>query len=415
MLNALHGLMIVLLAALALSSPAASQEIYKWTDEDGIVHYGDDPPTGSVRTSEIVREKPPPQPNNILTTSKTVGVSKIADITRYALFVGEEYAPTAKNVRSLVPTKDRLWITYSDKVVSFDPTKNEATKYDFAHLNLNVFEIQISNHYLVIRSRNKLGTTSELNIYDLWQDLYYTIPLDNPYSNLVPYNDHYNDGLFMFDQKGRTLIKHGKVPIPLGVESVDTVKYPMNTLSYVQQTSMTMDSAWFLGSGKESCLISLLDKGDGNVTTFSYKEMGLLASDRCVSIVADHKEVWISVRKSLRRFDADLLVYDIEAATWELLDKRNDGLEFTVSQLWMDAEHVYSRNRGCSQITAMDRKSRNMTAIDLDDYEFEPRDGGGCVDKHTLFNGHLWSLKFASRGRQKYPVLYKVPLDTFSP
>ncbi len=56
-----------------------------------------------------------------------------------------------------------------------------------------------------------------------------------------------------------------------------------------------------------------------------------------------------------------------------------------------------------------------MTAIDLKDYELDSFDGGGCVDKHTLFNGHLWALKFANRGRQKYPVLYKIPLDGFSP
>jgi len=415
MSNDINGLMIVLLTALVLASPVVSQEIYKWTDEDGNVHYEDNPPTGSVGTSEIVREKPPPQSNSILTESESVGVTKTADFTRYALFVGEEYAPTAKNVRSLIATEERLWIMYSDKVVSFDSTKNEATQYDFAHLKLNVFEMQVTDRYLVLRSRNKLGTTSELNIYNFAKNSYYTVTLEKPYSNLVPYNNQYNDDLLMFDQKERTLIKYNKVPEPSGLESVSTVEYPMNDFSYVQQTSMVKNKVWLLGPGRESCMVSLLDTETGSATTFNHKEMGLLASDRCVSIVADQTEVWISVRKSLRRFDADLLVYDIEAASWELLDKRNDGLEFTASQLWMDAEHVYSRNRGCSQITAMDRHSRNMTAIDLKDYELDSFDGGGCVDKHTLFNGHLWALKFANRGRQKYPVLYKIPLDSFNP
>ena len=47
----------LLLLALTAASPVwAAGEVYKWTDEKGVVHYGDAPPEGSAATKVAVRE-----------------------------------------------------------------------------------------------------------------------------------------------------------------------------------------------------------------------------------------------------------------------------------------------------------------------------------------------------------------------
>ena len=49
--------LLLLLLALSAASPAwAAGEVYKWTDEKGVVHYGDAPPEGSAATKVAVRE-----------------------------------------------------------------------------------------------------------------------------------------------------------------------------------------------------------------------------------------------------------------------------------------------------------------------------------------------------------------------
>jgi len=40
--------------ALALASPASSQQVYKWVDKDGTVHFTDSPPDDSVGAEKVV-------------------------------------------------------------------------------------------------------------------------------------------------------------------------------------------------------------------------------------------------------------------------------------------------------------------------------------------------------------------------
>lgn len=50
-------------ALLAASAPATAYEIYKWTDEDGVVHYGDRPSgAGTERVIHLASESTSPAP-----------------------------------------------------------------------------------------------------------------------------------------------------------------------------------------------------------------------------------------------------------------------------------------------------------------------------------------------------------------
>lgn len=53
----------LLAAALAVSgAAAASGEIYRWTDEDGVTHYSDTPPPSREHSTVKVAIAPPPTP-----------------------------------------------------------------------------------------------------------------------------------------------------------------------------------------------------------------------------------------------------------------------------------------------------------------------------------------------------------------
>lgn len=55
-------LLLLLLPAIALPA-AAADTLYRWTDEDGVVHYTDTPPSGDdYDTRTIVADPPPPPP-----------------------------------------------------------------------------------------------------------------------------------------------------------------------------------------------------------------------------------------------------------------------------------------------------------------------------------------------------------------
>src|SRR5262245_518314 len=46
--------MLLLLAGLAVSLAAASQEIYRWVDKDGVVHYADQPGSSDAKLINVI-------------------------------------------------------------------------------------------------------------------------------------------------------------------------------------------------------------------------------------------------------------------------------------------------------------------------------------------------------------------------
>ena len=51
-----------LILAMASSSGWAAEQLYKWTDESGTVHYSKTPPEGGQAESMTLRKAPPPPP-----------------------------------------------------------------------------------------------------------------------------------------------------------------------------------------------------------------------------------------------------------------------------------------------------------------------------------------------------------------
>ena len=68
----LNGKMLVVLAALLFATTSVSQTVFKWTDESGVVHYGDAVPAG-VESFERVGITPTPPPAAASDSVQTAG------------------------------------------------------------------------------------------------------------------------------------------------------------------------------------------------------------------------------------------------------------------------------------------------------------------------------------------------------
>jgi Domain of unknown function (DUF4124) len=53
----------LLLLALLLAAPPASAVLYKWVDQDGKVHYSDQPPPGGAKKSGVLKAPAPSTPS----------------------------------------------------------------------------------------------------------------------------------------------------------------------------------------------------------------------------------------------------------------------------------------------------------------------------------------------------------------
>lgn len=82
----------LLLLAVGLSSTVQA-EIYKWTDEDGKVHYSATPPQGKTTTAEQIGEKIKFNVGKVQTTTETAEPEKTTTATTEETEAAEESAP----------------------------------------------------------------------------------------------------------------------------------------------------------------------------------------------------------------------------------------------------------------------------------------------------------------------------------
>lgn len=73
--NVCKILVLIVALTLGMAGAQAQQKVYKWVDEDGVVHFGDQPPDDSV-TTETITTAPAPTPPP---SSPQTGQSRAAD------------------------------------------------------------------------------------------------------------------------------------------------------------------------------------------------------------------------------------------------------------------------------------------------------------------------------------------------
>jgi hypothetical protein len=100
---------IIMLAAgglLVASGASAQQSVYKWVDEDGVVHFSDQPPEDAedVEAESVTIETPNVVPSHAVTTSReAAAITAAAERNRAARTAQESDQPTPQPQEPAVP------------------------------------------------------------------------------------------------------------------------------------------------------------------------------------------------------------------------------------------------------------------------------------------------------------------------
>jgi hypothetical protein len=75
--NSGQNIVIAITLMVFCSGAFAQTTVYKWVDEDGVVHFGDAPPDESTSTDTLVIPKAPPAPVQPSTSSPAVSITGV--------------------------------------------------------------------------------------------------------------------------------------------------------------------------------------------------------------------------------------------------------------------------------------------------------------------------------------------------
>jgi glutaredoxin-like YruB-family protein len=117
----LHRL-LVLFFVLIVTSPASSVEIYKWVDDEGVVHFSDTPPL--ERSEALEEEQPPPADSNPPDNSTTAAESQSTTLKPgfFDILEKSPHAPVAPEAPS-VEIYVTSWCGYCKKAKQFFRSK----------------------------------------------------------------------------------------------------------------------------------------------------------------------------------------------------------------------------------------------------------------------------------------------------
>lgn len=73
------GLVVFTAVSVAFADHAAAQRIYRWTDENGVVHFGNQPPANTHAEEKRLPPPPPPPPTKPPESTPTAGDSESAE------------------------------------------------------------------------------------------------------------------------------------------------------------------------------------------------------------------------------------------------------------------------------------------------------------------------------------------------
>ena len=125
---------IVLAAAFALWSPqsSAKEEVYRWVDEDGVVHFGDRAPQQANAEKIVLPSSPPPAPADSATANPVQAPDPQPPTAKQARDASEEQrllqevktevtaesCDTARFVASQLEPSPRVNVTHEDGTVT---------------------------------------------------------------------------------------------------------------------------------------------------------------------------------------------------------------------------------------------------------------------------------------------------------
>jgi hypothetical protein len=418
------------LAALLLvvvCNTTMAQELYKWTDEHGNVHYGDKPPASQSAEAGTPDVQSVPRPNTNIGIPVSVETSTHDGVVRYVLKTNEILSSHSSTPSRIVISDDVLWLPFRESVLAFEPQSRQLTKYtidrsqrgiaaQLMNFSGNKFIFpETDSRYIFPETDTGLGN-SAFRLYDYENDVYSELPIPTRPSHLITYDDTHGNGIFGYSYRKRTLLQFPSVAADAAenkataFERVIAVDIPGITV-----LSASSNMIWHAYGYRTPCVASSFDKQTERIRTFTSDDIGGSTANGCLAIVADENEVWLSApdEKDRRIKNTTFSVYDIHSEQWETIPKpeSNPG-PFAVS-LQMDDQRVYYVN--CQRIVAVNRSTKHVTAFSFDDFSFD-QTHTSCINVLRVTNGLMWALKFEEdKLSKRYPVLYAIPTEKMNP
>lgn len=399
-------------ALLVICGSLAAQELYKWTDENGNVHYGDKPPAGAGKTSNAQKVESSSANRTITKIPVSVEESVESDISRFVLLANPIFSSHSQTPSRLVVVDDTLWLTFEDSLLSFDPKSNTSTKYklDRIRFGLSGQKMRISRDKFIFFALERSVSVSAFHVYDQVNDSYRELALRVPPNYIISYEDRYDDGIFGFDFQSKSIVQYPDVSNIRGESAVREFEYLVENLDGgIHALSVNMDSIWYFTGYKKNCTVGYFKKRKSTGEKFRSDEIGLPASNGCAFIVADDDEVWVTSIANGR--DTSLAVYDIGSGAWEVLETSRNDIDFSVSPLKMDTERVYYKY--CDKLIAVNRESRVSKVFPIDGDPVDRKTH--CIHDFNINDGNVWALVFEPFDHRKYPVLYRIPAEKMDP
>lgn len=387
----------------------AAQDLYKWTDEEGNVHYGDKPPASVEAQTSTTKVDTGVTPNTIVKVPVTVDTSETAGITRHVLYANELLSSHSSMPSRMIFSDGTLWLPFRDSVLSFDPYSRQSIKYrlDRIPTNITVQRMHVSGNSFIFLSKDRHSTESTFHVYDHTRNSHVELAVATTPTTVLLYDDKYGDGIFGYSFQSKSLIQFPNVLDDReGTEASEIEWSPAGDVGSIYGLTVSRNAIWYISGYKKACSTGFFDKQSKSTRHFDNEETGGSSSNGCSSIVADDREAWIT---SLDPGGAGTTfsIYDLNSGEWSTLKKDKDDPGSYAVLLQMDRERIYFTK--CEKLFAIDRESKRTTSYTLDGPDrIDQRNY--CVSIFEVHDGHIWALKFEEHDRRRYPVLYKIPL-----
>lgn len=388
----------------------AAQELYKWTDKDGNVHYGDKPPAAPDAQSSITKIDTGITRNAIGKVPVTVDTSETAGVTRYVLYANEILSSHSSMPSRMIFSDGILWLPFRDSVLSFDPATRQSTKYRLDRIQTGPAprRMHVSGDSFVFLEKDRHSTESAFHIYDYVSNSYDELAVTTTPTTILLYDDKYEDGIFGFSFHSRSLIQFPNVLGDKDATLASEVAFlPAGEIDGINGLTVGRDAIWYISGYKKACSGGFFDKRSKITKHFDSEEIGGSSSNGCSSIVADDREVWIT---SLDPGGAGTTfsIYDLNSGEWGTLKKDKDDPGSYAVLLQMDKERIYFTH--CAEVLAIDRESKRTTAFTPENPE-QVDQRTYCISLFKVHDEHIWALKFEESDRRRYPVIYKIPVE----
>ena len=387
----------------------ATSDIYKWTDENGQIQYGEKP--HNEFNAKIVSQNQKYNSNESLVIEKPVKIveQEEMDVTRYFLLANERINKFSRWPTTIVINNDKLWITFEHSVLSFDLLEHQSKKYNLKKLtgHVSTRNMYFSDDSFIFLAKDKKTLENIFHVYNHKTQEYNKWPTDNNLNRIILYEN--SEDMLIIGGSNSALSLFKNIKYFNEKDSKKTIKY---TVDMPGSLSNNYDTIWYTHWNKPNeavtCSVGYFFKNDSKYVKFNHKEIGFPKHNRCGWIISDDEEVWVT--SNSREKGSYFAVYNIKNNKWDPLAISKNGFPVNQSPLQLDENNLYYNS--CENLIALNRKSRNSSVINTDIFSDDDK-SRYCIYGFKLYEDHVWVLKFEPYKYKLTPVLYKIPVKMF--